>query len=84
MPESTCRDQIKKLMACKYLIPRSEGSNVYDFYERPQVDYEEVTTRPTNSGEVTATAVVAESTPVPDLEKLPVWQRAAAKKGFVY
>ena len=84
MPESTCRDQFNKLIACKYLVPRREGSNIYDFYERPQVDCEEVTTRPANSGEVTATVVVAESTSDPRVEELPVWQRAAAKKGFVF
>ena len=36
MPESTCRDQFNKLIACKYLVPRREGSNIYDFYEIPQ------------------------------------------------
>ena len=92
IPESTCRDQIKKLIACKYLVPRSEGSNIYDFYERPhfeceedhQVSNVEKTTSPTNSGEVTATVVVSESTPVPNWEKLPVSQRAAAKEGFFF
>ena len=92
MPESTCRDQFRKLIACKYLVPRSEGSNVFDFYERPhfecaedpEVSSVEKTTSPTNSGEVTATVVVPESTPVPDLEKLPPWQRSAAKAGFVF
>lgn len=36
MPESTCRDQIKKLINMRFLVPKKEGSNVYDFYERPQ------------------------------------------------
>lgn len=92
MPESTCRDQFKKLMACKYLVPRREGSNVYDFYERPHANSEEghkvsnvkKTTSPTNSREVTATVVVSESTHTQDWEKLPVSQRAAAKQGFFF
>ena len=92
MPESTCRDQFNKLIACKYLVPRREGSNVYDFYERPHANSEEdrkvsnvkKTTSHTNSGEVTATVVVSKSTTVPDWEKLPVSQRAAAKQGFVF
>lgn len=92
MPESTCRDQFNKLIACKYLVPRREGSNIYDFYERPHVNCEEgpqvssaeKTMSPTNSGEMTATVVVSESANVPDLEKLPLWQRSAAKKGFIF
>lgn len=92
MPESTCRDQFKKLIACKYLVPRREGSNIYDFYERPHVNCEEgtqvssaeKTMSPTNSGEMTATVVVSESANVPDIEKLPLWQRSAAKKGFIF
>ena len=35
MPESTVRDQINKLISYRYLVPKREGSNVYDFYERP-------------------------------------------------
>ena len=35
MPESTVRDQINKLIAYRYLVPKREGSNVYDFYETP-------------------------------------------------
>lgn len=35
MPESTCRDQINKLIAYRYLVERGE-SHVYDFYEHPQ------------------------------------------------
>ena len=92
MPESTCRDQFKKRIACKYLVPRREGSNIYDFYERPHVNCEEgtqvssaeKTMSPTNSGEMTATVVVSESANVPDIEKLPLWQRSAAKKGFIF
>lgn len=36
MPESTIRDQINKLIAYGYLVPKREGSSVYEFYERPQ------------------------------------------------
>ncbi len=36
MPLSTCRDQIKLLINKGYLIQHSEGSNIYDFYERPR------------------------------------------------
>ena len=36
MPISTCRDQIKLLIEKGYLVPHSEGSNVYDFYENGQ------------------------------------------------
>ena len=34
MPESTCRDQLKRLISCGYLVQR-EDSNIYDFYEDP-------------------------------------------------
>lgn len=37
MPESTCRDQFKVLASKGYLVPRHEGSNIYDFYEIPKV-----------------------------------------------
>lgn len=37
MPESTIRDQTKKLIEKGYLVQRKEGSNIYDFYEVPQV-----------------------------------------------
>lgn len=37
MAQSTCRDQIQKLIARGYLVPKHEGSNVYDFYEIPKV-----------------------------------------------
>ena len=43
MPESTCKDQVKKLIAHGYLVPKSEGSNVYDFYETPKKNPEEKT-----------------------------------------
>lgn len=36
MPQSTCRDQIKNLINKGYLIQHSEGSNIYDFYEKPR------------------------------------------------
>ena len=35
MPESTIRDQINKLITYRYLVPKREGSNIYDFYEIP-------------------------------------------------
>lgn len=35
MPESTCRDQIKRLISFGYLVERGD-SNIYDFYEHPQ------------------------------------------------
>ena len=37
MPVSTCQDQVNKLIAKGYLVPKSEGSNVYDFYETPRI-----------------------------------------------
>lgn len=36
MPISTCKDQINVLIRKGYLVPKSEGSNVYDFYETPR------------------------------------------------
>ena len=36
MPESTCRDQVKKLIEKGYLIQKSDNSNIFDFYEIPQ------------------------------------------------
>jgi len=35
-PRSTCRTHINTLIKKGYLIPRSENSNIYDFYEKPQ------------------------------------------------
>ena len=35
MSESTIRDQINKLINHRYLVPRHEGSSIYDFYETP-------------------------------------------------
>ena len=35
MPESTCRDQFKVLVEKGYLVPKHEGSNIFDFYEKP-------------------------------------------------
>ena len=35
LPESTCRDQFKVLVEKGYLVPKHEGSNVFDFYENP-------------------------------------------------
>lgn len=37
MPESTARDKIKLLIEKGYLVQKKEGSNIYDFYERPKV-----------------------------------------------
>ena len=36
MPTSTCRDQIGHLIAKGYLTQRSDGSNIYDFNEKPR------------------------------------------------
>ena len=36
MPESTCRDAMGVLIDKGYLVQKNEGSNVYDFYERPE------------------------------------------------
>ena len=36
MPESTCKDQIEKLIKKNYLVQRKAGSNQYDLYETPQ------------------------------------------------
>lgn len=36
MPESTCRDQINKLISYGYLVPEKEDSNIYHFYETKQ------------------------------------------------
>jgi hypothetical protein len=36
MPLSTVKDQIKVLIQKGYLVPKSEGSNVFDFYETPR------------------------------------------------
>ena len=36
MPESTCRDLVDILIKTGYLVQKHEGSNVYDFYERPE------------------------------------------------
>ena len=35
MPDSTCSDQIKKMIEKGYLVPQKEGSNYYHFYEFP-------------------------------------------------
>ena len=36
MPLSTVKDQIKVLIQKGYLVPKSVGSNVFDFYETPR------------------------------------------------
>ncbi len=36
MPVNTCQDQVKKLIDKGYLVPRRDGSNIYDFYEYPR------------------------------------------------
>ena len=35
MPTSTITDQFKILVQKGYLVPKHEGSNIYDFYEQP-------------------------------------------------
>ena len=35
LPESTCRDQFKVLVEKGYLVPKHEGCNIFDFYEKP-------------------------------------------------
>lgn len=36
LPISTTHDQFKKLVEKKYLIPKNEKSNIYDFYYLPE------------------------------------------------
>ena len=36
IPISTCKDQVNALIQKGYLVPKSDGSNVYDFYEVPK------------------------------------------------
>ena len=36
MPESPCRDQFKVLVEKGFLVPKHEGSNIFDFYETPR------------------------------------------------
>lgn len=36
LPESTCRDAVDRLIRTGYLVRKHEGSNIYDFYERPE------------------------------------------------
>ena len=36
MPISTVKDQINVLIRKGYLVPKSEGSNIFDFYETPR------------------------------------------------
>ena len=36
MPESTCRDSFEVLINKGYLVQKKDGSNIYDFYERPE------------------------------------------------
>lgn len=36
LPESTCRDQFKVLVEKGYLVPKHDGSNIFDFYETPR------------------------------------------------
>ena len=49
MPESTCRDQLKRLIICGYLVQRSDGSNIYDFYEVPPTQKKEDHAAPTEA-----------------------------------
>jgi len=46
MPESTIRDQISKLINYRYLVPRHEGSRIYDFYEAPCPEVKEAKSEP--------------------------------------
>ena len=50
MPESTCRDQIKKLIDFRFLVPKSEGSSIFDFYEQPHPEEEKQTAEEPASG----------------------------------
>ena len=43
MPISTVKDQINVLIRKGYLVPKSEGSNVFDFYETPGGEKQAVT-----------------------------------------
>ena len=36
LPISTTHDQFKRLIEKGYLIPKNEGSNIYDFYAEPE------------------------------------------------
>lgn len=50
MPETTARDQLKKLEKCGFLVQKHEGSNQYDFYQTPhaqtpKAEVEEAETR---------------------------------------
>lgn len=73
MPESTSRDQFKKLIACRYLVPRREDSNIYDFYEHPQPREEEPDL-----------AEYTDSTPTPIVEEKPEPPQATIKPVFVF
>ena len=35
MPKATARDQFKKLVEKKYIVPYKENSNIYNFYAEP-------------------------------------------------
>lgn len=36
IPISTCKDQVNVLIQRGYLVPKSENSNIFDFYEVPK------------------------------------------------
>lgn len=63
MAQSTCRDQFKKLVEKGYLIQKSEGSSIYDFYEVPRSanDTEETKTIETNKMDFEKTTTVSPS-----------------------
>lgn len=52
MPQSTCRDQFKKLVKKGYLIQKSEGSSIYDFYEVPKEASDSVETPDVETNEI--------------------------------
>ena len=46
MPRSTAGDQWDKLVEKGYLVPRKEGSNTFDFYDKPKKDNKETKDSP--------------------------------------
>lgn len=57
MPLSTCRNQIDLLVRKGYLVPKREGSSVYDFYEKPR----KIKTVETASAEITENEKAADA-----------------------
>ena len=58
LPESTCRDSFKVLVNKGYLVQKKDGSNIYDFYERPEHAIPKAT--PTVSATIPKETVIAE------------------------